>query len=140
MTHLGIGVMLNRLLGDDGGAIFRTAIGKTITTLSLDPGEDSTEDKLRMTFDDGSKIAIYDNGQSCCEHRYMSTDDDLTVHIDAILVSGELRDGPDKDGEDDTLECQFLLITTSRGVFTMANYNSHNGYYGGFALRVISEE
>lgn len=32
-------------------------------------------------------------------------------------------------------ESQFLMIRTSLGVFTVVNYNEHNGYYGGFALR-----
>ena len=135
--------MLNKLFYDDGGSVFQSAIGKTITALSLNPSEnDEDEDRLRMTFSDGSTIAIYGSRQLCCEHRYMHTDDDLSVHIGATLVGGELRDGPEQDeGEHDwTLECQFLLITTSRGVLTVANYNHHNGNYGGFALRVIREE
>jgi len=140
MTHLGIGVMLNRLMADDGGDVFRTAIGKTITALSLDV-DNNREDMLRITFDDGSKIALYDNGQSCCETRYMRTDDDLTHHIGATLVGGEIRDAPDivEDGGDEAHEVQFLLITTSRGVITLSNHNEHNGYYGGFALRIIAE-
>lgn len=132
--------MINRLMKNDGAEVFQSAIGKTITAISL-TDDDSTEDRLRLTFDDGSKIAIYDDGQSCCEHRYMHTDDDLSVHIGATLVDGELRDGPEDTGEyGDSLECQFLLITTSRGVFTIANYNSHNGYYGGFAVRVVVDD
>lgn len=140
MSNLGVGVMLHKLMGNDGGAIFQAAIGKTITSLVLDAGENSAADMLRFTFEDGSKIAIYDAGQSCCEHRYMHTDDDLAYHVGAQLVSGELRDGPEVSGEyGEYTECQFLLITTSRGVFTIANYNAHNGYYGGFAVIVIDD-
>jgi len=36
-------------------------------------------------------------------------------------------------------EVQFVLITTSLGVFTMATHNIHNGYYSGFSV-VVEEK
>ena len=63
----------------------------------------------------------------------MHTDDDLSHYIGAKLIGLELRDGPIEDNEyGDPKECQFLLIRTDRGDVTIANYNEHNGYYGGF--------
>jgi len=63
----------------------------------------------------------------------MHTDDDLPYFVGAKLVGLELRDGPtDEDKYGDPKECQFLLVKTDKGEITIANYNEHNGYYGGF--------
>ena len=132
MSQIGMGVLLAYL------AYFRNAgsktdtyldyIGKTITELEL------KDDSLYFTFADGSKIAMFDNGQSCCEYRYMTTDDDLLYFVGAKLVNVEVLDGPDIDDGHDCHEMQFLHVTTSEGVFTVETHNEHNGYYGGFAL------
>lgn len=89
-----------------------------------------SDDVLRIQAGGGA-ITIKDTGQSCCEHRYMHTDDELPYYVGAKLVGLELRDGPaEESGE--PKECQFLLIQTDKGTITIANYNEHNGYYGGF--------
>lgn len=46
----------------------------------------------------------------------------------------ELKDVEAKDEDYEVLEAQFLEIQTSGGFVTIKNYNSHNGYYGGFRL------
>ena len=80
-------------------------------------------------------FTIWDGGQDCCEHRYMNCDDDLDYYIDSTLQGVELRDGPNASGtQEDYKECQFLHIMTNKGTFVVANYNEHNGYYGGFSL------
>lgn len=128
---IGLGVMINELAGNkDSVEALKAAIGKTIKSLAVD-------DALEMKFEDGTGICIFDNGQSCCEHRYMNTDDDLTHFVGAVFQKAEVS--PQEDEAKDygeCKECQFLIITTSKGQFTCANYNEHNGYYGGFSIAV----
>lgn len=131
----GIGVMLSEMGGNrDSASAFQAAVGKTLTALEM------SEDALRLTFEDGSKIRLYDDGQSCCEHRYMTTDDGLGYFVGAQLLDAEVQDGPDQDAEYDVHEVQFLKVKTSKGVFTVETHNKHNGYYGGFSLRCEVEE
>ncbi len=129
---------LNRLNSDQKSEWnFNDAIGKTITAVLLD----DEESVLHMLFSDGYKISIRDDGQSCCELRYMHTDDNLGDYVGAQLLGAEVKDAPNVDEADD--ECvhnvQFLEIQTSKGVFTMSSHNEHNGYYGGFCLVVEVE-
>ena len=132
---LGFGVMINALGGNrETVEAVQAAMGKTITALSL------TDDQLRFEFEDGSRLRLQDSGQSCCEHRYMQTDDDLPYYIGAKFVSAEVRDGGSTEGEyGDTHEIQFLVVTTDRGTFSMASHNEHNGYYGGFWITASAE-
>ncbi len=104
--------------------------GKIIRSLSVDDHE------LRIVFTDGTGVRIFDDGYSCCEHRYMNCDDDLAAFAGAEFFNAELREGPNiEDGEyGDVKECEFLVVTTSTGSFTVASYNEHNGYYGGFSI------
>ena len=132
---LGFGVMINALGGNrETVEAVQAAMGKTITALSL------TDDQLRFEFEDGSRLRLQDSGQSCCEHRYMQTDDDLPYYIGAKFVGAEVRDGGSTEGEyGDTHEIQFLVVTTDRGTFSMASHNEHNGYYGGFWIAASAE-
>ena len=117
---LGFGVMINALGGNrETVEAVQAAMGKTITALSL------TDDQLRFEFEDGSRLRLWDNGQSCCESRYMQTDDDLPYYIGAKFVGAEVRDGGSTEGEyGDTHEIQFLVVTTDRGTFSMADRKS----------------
>ena len=120
--------MLGMLGGNaESVAAFTGAVGKTIAALRL--GDD---DALHFEFSDGSKMTLRDEGQSCCEHRYMLTDDNLADYVGAKLLGAEIKQAPDIETEYDTHEVQFLEVQTDRGVFTMASHNEHNGYYGGF--------
>ena len=132
---LGFGVMINALGGNrETVEAVQAAMGKTITALSL------TDDQLRFEFEDGSRLRLQDSGQSCCEHRYMQTDDDLPYYIGAKFVGAEVRDGGSTESEyGDTHEIQFLVVTTDRGTFSMASHNEHNGYYGGFWITASAE-
>jgi len=125
------------MLGTDGdretAEVSQKAAGKKITKLEL------ASDKLIFTFADGSMIKLWDDGQSCCEKRYMHTDDDLPYYIGSRLLDIEIRDAPDVPDEYDYHEVQFLLVTTSKGVFTMVTHNEHNGWYGGFSIRCQDE-
>lgn len=91
---------------------------------------------LDILFEDDSLLTIADVGQDCCESRYMTCDDDLATFKGAKYLGAELRDGPTEPYEyGGEHECQFLVVNTSEGSFTVANHNEHNGYYGGFSIR-----
>lgn len=130
MSHPGIGVML-QMLGDNASSVaaYNSSLNKKIKTITFD------DDSLRLIFNDGTALDFRDEGRSCCEHRYMCTDDDLAAFENSVFLGAELRDGPEIGGNYDVHEIQFLEIKTSAGQFTMSNHNNHNGYYGGFAIR-----
>ncbi len=134
----GIAVMLNELGGNDESATaFKGAIGKIVTALRLGENDNS----LHFTFSDGTGIRLVDDGQSCCERRYMRTDDDLSGYIGGKLLSAEIREGPESESEyGDLHEMQFLVVKTSKGQFVISNHNEHNGYYGGFSIACFVEE
>lgn len=134
---LGMGVMLNMLFGDGGetSKALEATVGKTISKASL------TDDVLRLEMENGKTLLIRDNGQSCCETRYMTTDDDLSYYSGSTLLELSLEDGKVVDGEwGDTQEIQFLHVKTSKGSFTIETHNEHNGYYGGFYIVASLEE
>ena len=129
--HPGVGVMISNLTGNKESVEAVTeASGKEIAALDID------EKRLLFTFADGTAMKLYDDGQSCCERRYMHTDDQLEDFVGAQFREAEVRNGPTESIEyGDPKESQFLVVTTSVGQFTVVNYNEHNGYYGGFAIR-----
>jgi hypothetical protein len=123
IAKLGVGAMLALLGGNESTVeAWRSAVNKKIKKLAL--GKD--DNAVHFEFDDGTKVKFWDDGQSCCERRYMQTDDDLSYHEGSI------------DGYGDH-EVQFLEFKTSSGTFTMASHNEHNGYYGGFAIKAEKE-
>lgn len=143
MSNLGMGVMLKQLAGNrETVESYHKAIGKTIKHIELSPPKDTNkwgdegQDTLKVTFDDGSMLTAFDDGQSCCESRYMKTDDKFEDFVGATLVSMELKQAPDMEDEYGEHEVQFLEIMTSKGALTMASHNEHNGYYGGFAIEL----
>ena len=104
-------------------------------TLNSEPGYH--EDSLVFHFTDGTGIRVFDDSQDCCEHRYMTTDDKLVDFIGSKLMEMEIAEAPtveDKNG--DQHEIQFLKVKTSAGVFTLETHNEHNGYYGGFRIKI----
>ena len=130
MENLGMGVMLGILGGNEETVnSIKSSLNKVIETIELD-GED-----LVISFTDNTKLTIWDGGQSCCESRYMTTDDNLSDFNGAVLLDLELKSADDIDNGWEVHEIQFLDIKTSNGVFTMVNHNEHNGYYGGFYVK-----
>lgn len=111
--------------------ILDKSLNKTIKKVWLDKESNC----LNFIFTDSFGMYLYDDGQDCCETRYMSTDDNLTEFCNAKLLDIELKHAPDQEDEyGDPIEIQFLDIKTDKGVFQVANYNNHNGYYSGFDL------
>lgn len=105
----------------------KEASGKRIAALEF------KGDTLFFTFEDGSRLNLYDGGQDCCEYRHAECDSDLSAFIGAIFYGvGDLREEERNDGVCHDVE--FVDIKTDRGVFTLVNHNEHNGYYGGFSI------
>lgn len=134
-TNLGMGVMLGMLSGATGktAVAIQYCLGKTINKLDL------KEDILKFEFTDGTKLDVWDNGQSCCEHRYMTTDDGLQYYTGSFLMGMEVVDGGSKDEDYEVHEIQFLNVKTSKGVFQMCSHNEHNGYYAGILIEAKLE-
>lgn len=130
MSQPGIGAMIHHLSG--GSANDPTQYyGQIITSAQID------EERLRLGLSGGKTIEIWDNGQSCCEHRYMTTDDDVSSLIGNELRRIEAKPGPSIEGEyDDCHEQVFIEVATDKAFVTIANHNEHNGYYGGFGLTI----
>jgi hypothetical protein len=131
VSHLGLGVMIKMLGGGERVSALIESFGKTIKSAALG------EEDLRLTFEDGAEIRIWDGGQSCCESRYMRTDDDLSSFAGAKLVGAELSDVESHEDQENycTHEMQFLRLSTDRGTIVVSTHNEHNGYYGGFWLQ-----
>lgn len=148
MAQRGSGVMLHYLGGgsqhDPAEFYGRKIVAAKLTTdrpPSRYIGDSSGHDDLRLTFADGTTIAIWDNGQSCCEARYMRTDDDVQSLVGHELRRIEVKPADDiHDGSGDVHEVCFVEIGTDDGFITISNHNEHNGYYGGFGLTITVEE
>lgn len=130
MAQLGIGAMLH-YLGGGSAPSPKEFVGKTISSAEL------KDEALFIGFEDGVRIKIFDNGQSCCESRYMRTDDDVQTLVGHKLMRIDAKDASEKtDGDYDVHEICFLEVGTDSGFVTVANHNQHNGYYGGFGLSI----
>lgn len=93
-------------------------------------------DTFTLTFDDGTTIDITDEGQSCCEHRYMTCDDDLSQLVGQTLKHIVVKETDERFGDYDAHEICFLEVQGDKGSVTFATHNEHNGYYGGFELNI----
>jgi len=131
MSQPGIGARLHYL----GGGSEHSAdeyYGQKILAAEI------TDDRLCLSLSpSGKTIEIWDNGQSCCESRFMTTDDDVKSLVGHELRRIEAKDGP--DGEDEYGECHeqvFVEVGTDKSFITVVNHNQHNGYYGGFGLTI----
>jgi hypothetical protein len=71
--------------GPQSVARIQASLGKVIASILLE------DDELRFTFSDGGKLTLTDCGQSCCELRYMRTDDDLTYFSGAKFTGVEIK-------------------------------------------------
>jgi hypothetical protein len=149
--------MVNELCGYSGNLTedsLKKILSLDITSISLREG-DVKHPKydwrtyrgplLEFIFEDNSILYLYDDGQSCCENRYMTTDDDLTSYKDIKIVNIEtasmdtIEDPEDRYSEPH--EQMSLKITFNDGSgLTAVTHNEHNGYYGGFSLIAIYNE
>lgn len=123
--------------GYDDSVVPTEFIGETI--LSVKMGEDSYSDAFIFEFDT-HKLIMIDDGQSCCEHRYFTCDDDYEGLTGSELVSIEQVDYKE-NGDDYVHEESFIKVQTSTGFITIVSHNEHNGYYGGInrTFKVIAK-
>jgi hypothetical protein len=129
MSDLGLGVMIKMLGGNEESVnALKEALNKKIKEIDLN------EYRLFIGFTDGSKITLSDEGQSCCEERYMHSDDkdSFPHYIGSELIKVELKEAPQIESKWGTHEVMFMVVTTSKGAFTIETHNEHNGFYGGF--------
>jgi hypothetical protein len=134
MTQLGMGVMINMLAGNESTVhIIKSTIGKTIRDIML------YDDAIHLTVEgeDGEveRIKLWDDGQSCCESRYMTCDADLPSYVGQKILDYELRDMPDGSADYDYHEQQALVIRTTEGNIDFVTHVEHNGYYGGWSIK-----
>lgn len=119
--------------------MYAAMLGRPIISAFVDNHGDG---ELVIRFGGGGTLKVWDNGRSCCESRYMTTDDDLPSFIGAKVVSLEAVDGPDVEEVPDEDGCTygevheqtFVKLETTMGTITLVTHNEHNGYYGGFDI------
>lgn len=129
MSQMGLQVMLNYLMRQDADC--SKYYGKKIIEANID------EDCLLLKFEDNISIKIWDDGQSCCEHRYITCDDNVKDLIGHVLIRIESKDGELKEkGNWEVHEWCFVDIVTDKATITICTHNEHNGYYGGFSLAI----
>jgi len=126
---------------DSGAECVESVIGRTIVDVILLAQVNKLVVSLAPAGDRAPALLILrDTGQSCCEHRFMTCDDDLSTFAGAKLVAVEVRDVQVREcGVAEVEEAQFLVVTTDKGAITVANHNEHNGYYGGFCISASLE-
>jgi len=115
---------------EDSVNALRLSANKKIVTIVL------VDHVLQFTFMDGSILSLADDGQLCCESRYMTSDDNFKNFIGGNLLGISLEDAPSVSSseEDNVHDVQFLHVKTSKGSFTVENHVEHNGYYSGFDI------
>lgn len=137
MSQLGIGSMLHLLSGGSDHAPSEF-YGRQVVKASLN--KDTDPERMELSFADGTVIHIWDGGQSCCEQRYITCEDELNSLVGGKLVAIEAKPGPDTEDEYGGCHEQvFVDIRTDKGFVTFTTHNEHNGYYGGFGLTITEE-
>jgi len=94
-------------------------------------------ERLRLDLSSGKTIELWDDRQLCCEHRHMTTDDDVQSLVGHTLARIEAKRGPAiSDDFGGCHEQVFVEVGTDRGFITIVNHNEHHGYYGGINLTI----
>jgi hypothetical protein len=113
--------------------ILHTVGSKNIQEIELI--DDRYENSLIFLFND-SYLRLFDNCQICCEHRYITINDDLSYYVGSSLIGFDVKEVETSINKDDCHEQVFVDVITSKGAFTICSHNIHNGYYGGFTLKL----
>lgn len=124
---VGMGAVRN-WADDNELKLFKKYHGQKIKTASL------FDDALVLEFSTG-KLVIEDDGQSCCESRYLTCDDDVKSIVGGALIDIDVKQGPGIES-DECHETTFVEVLTSAGFINFTAHNEHNGYYGGFSIRM----
>ena len=97
---------------------------------------DKEANEIRIDFEDGIKIKITDDGQSCCEERYLRTDDDLYRLIGQKFNSVILKTSASSGEDYGCHDVKFMEIYAGHESVNFSAHNEHNGYYGGIDICV----
>ena len=136
---LGLGVMLRMLSGHER-VDMSVLVGKRLASVAI-VRDDERKSVLTVTFEDGTVLRLADEGQSCCESRYMTCDDDLSYLAGAEFVNAEIVDVKERQLDDgESHDLSFLKLVTSKATATVVSHNEHNGYYGGFSIEASIEQ
>lgn len=129
MSQLGIGTIIHYLSGGSKESADKY-YGREIVKAQF------KDDALTLTFSDRVKVRLTDNGQSCCESRYMTCDDKPSDLIGGHLREISLRHSETEDEYHSVHEICFVKVETEKAHITIETHNEHNGYYGGFGLNL----
>jgi hypothetical protein len=111
--------------------------------------EDISFNGYKITTDQHVIHVLIDNDQKCCERwGYFSSEDDHNQYIGCDLRAINVTDTALKQCQISASErhlrigsdVQFVDFVTSGGVFQLAVYNAHNGYYGHPVLVLQDDE
>jgi predicted phage gp36 major capsid-like protein len=115
----------------DAAEIIERCIGKKIIEVKF------SDDTIFLTFADMKTLWIWDGGQSCCERRFMRTDDNIQELVGLDFEGLELSTVARCSFESlDEREIQFLKVKAGWVEVVFSSHNEHNGYYGGFSICV----
>lgn len=135
MSEPGLGYMIQELLGSGSDVDLQTFIGRRLRSVGLDKERNGGDGAVVVTFEDGRAFMLYDCARSCCEARYITTDDDLRSFAGATLADIDVAEGPTTQVDGEPHETAFLKVKTSLGDVTFETHNEHNGYYGGIRIK-----
>ena len=122
---------------------------KEVENVRLDGEAWSSQDGYEVITTKTSIYVLIDNGQSCCEkYGYFSSDDDLNQFIGAKLKEITLTDIALNTKTIEFVKelylyaggIQFVTFNTNKGLFQLAVYNAHNGYYGHDIQVVVGDD
>lgn len=126
----GIGSMLHSMGGGSKNSADKY-YGRKIKSAEFTGGS------FDIIFEDGTKIEITDEGQSCCENRYMTCDDDTAQLVGQTLKHIAVKESSgDSESDYGVHEICFLEVQGDQSSVTFATHNEHNGFYGGFGLNI----
>jgi len=131
MSRPGIGVMLYALGGGNDTPAERF-YGHKVVGATID------NDEFVLTFEDGTKLSLTDEGQSCCESRYITCDDDIGALVGGTLRKIEVTGEDEEPAEYDSHDVCFVEVATDQAHVKLVTHVEHNGYYGGFALKLTA--
>lgn len=94
-----------------------------------------SDNEVLVDLSNGLTVTLSDEGQNCCEDRYITTDDDLPSCVGSEYLGWHVAAGPTVDDpQGEVHEIEFLRVETSGEVITFETHNVHNGSYSGFQV------
>lgn len=133
IVHAGLNKHIERKDGITSAANIRIEDGTVVVRTSEYSVEHLT---FFLQFDDESELHISDGAQYCCEHRYLTCDDDCSVLVGGKLLNVELATIKEINvpEDHDYHDIGIVKVESDKGHIVLCTHNEHNGYYGGFDL------